>query len=137
MRPRKDGKPPKLSPGKREGRPPIPVNWEMLEKLCAIHCTSEEIESIMGIDIVTLTDYIRRKYKITFRGYFAKHSATGKMSLRRAQYVKAVQHMDTGMLKHLGAQWLGQKDRVDLSNEDGSLSPLAAAVDRLKNENAK
>lgn len=104
------------------GRPLKEIDWVKVEKLCFIHCTGEEIAAIIEVDYDTLVAAIEREYKQTFSEYFKKHSSGGRASLRRMQF-KAAESGNTTMLVWLGKQHLGQKDRMDYSSEDGSMTP--------------
>lgn len=94
---------------KPNGRPKIEIDWDLVDKLCMIRCTQAEIASLLGINVDTLTVRCQEDQGKTFPEYFADKSAKGTMSLRRAQYVAAVENLDSTMLKHLGQHWLGQK----------------------------
>ena len=97
---------------KRTGRPYAEINWDTVENLCAIHCTGEEIAAILKIDYDTLNAAIEREFNSSFSDYFKKHSAKGKMSLRRKQY-EVAQSGSVPMLIWLGKQYLGQSDKVE------------------------
>lgn len=102
--------------GNNGGRPQMVLDWEKIEKLCAIHCTGEEISNILAISYETLVLAIQKKYKLSFPEYFAQKAARGKMSLRRRQY-EAAMSGDRVMLIWLGKQYLDQKDnsRIDIN----------------------
>jgi len=102
------------------GRPRKSIDWSIVNKLCAIQCTEQEIASVLGISIDTLTRRIKSEYKMTFAEYYKKESASGKMSLRRAQWTRALGTKDVQgnykndgsvpMLIWLGKQYLGQAE---------------------------
>jgi hypothetical protein len=93
-------------------RPLIPIDWDKVDSMCAIHCTGEEQAGILGIDYDTLQRACKREKKCTFAEYFGQKAASGKMSLRRKQYSIAVGGNPT-MLIWLGKQWLGQAEKAD------------------------
>lgn len=95
--------------GDQGGRPKVQIDWDLVDKLCMIRCTASEIASLLEINQDTLTDACLREKGVGFSEYYADKSAKGTMSLRRAQYVAAVENLDSTMLKHLGQHWLGQK----------------------------
>jgi hypothetical protein len=99
----------------RMGRPPKIIDWKKVESLCQIHCTESEIASVMEIHIDTLYDKCKKEYGLTFPEYYKKHCEGGKMSLRRAQFKKAVVDGNPALQIWLGKQILGQKDHVDFS----------------------
>jgi len=91
------------------GRPRKAIDWEQLEKLCAIHCTGEECASVLGVSYDALNDAIKRKGYSGFPEYFKKYSGPGKASLRRMQF-RAAKSGNATMLIWLGKQYLGQRD---------------------------
>ena len=102
------------------GRPIIELtekDWNTVEKLCSLHCTGEEIAGILDIDYDTLNTRIKEKYDYGFSDYFKKHSAYGKISLRRKQYEVATSG-SVPMLIWLGKQYLGQKDKHENTDDD-------------------
>jgi hypothetical protein len=72
------------------GRPKIPIDWDNFERMCRIHCTQEEIASLLVISVDTLERGCKRKYKKTFAEVYREKTAGGKMSLRRAMWRKAL-----------------------------------------------
>lgn len=111
-------------------RPRIEINWKLVDSLCAIHCTKEEIASVLGIDADTLNNATKREHNMVFSAYFEQKSAKGKQSLRRRQWETAngtqARYDDDGNLLEqakppsvamqiwLGKQWLGQRDKQDI-----------------------
>lgn len=91
-------------------RPRKVIDWPTVDKLCAIHCTCEEIAGILNVSVDTLERAVKREHKMTFAVYFEQKAAHGRMSLRRKQYELAAGGNAT-MLIWLGKQWLGQKDK--------------------------
>lgn len=79
-----------------------------MESLAAIHCTVEEIASVIGVHKRTLE---RRCAAIIKKG-----REKGKASLRRMQY-DAAKNGSTAMMIWLGKQLLGQKDKPELYQE--------------------
>lgn len=112
---------PAASAGKNMGRPLAEINWELVEKLCGLGCTGEDIAGTLKIDYDTLNAAIKRKYKMSFSDYYKKHSASGNVSLRRKQYEVAMAG-NVPMLIWLGKQRLGQADKqqTELSGKDGT-----------------
>lgn len=97
-----------------DGREPIEFtdsDWQQIESMCAIHCTGEEIASIMRVSYDTLERRVKEKYQISFADYFKQRSANGKMSLRRRQYTMAMDGNATLQI-WLGKQWLGQTETI-------------------------
>lgn len=102
------------------GRPKIIFSkkeWNTIEQLCGLMCTGEEIAGVLGIDYDTLNARIKEKYDMGFSDYFKRHSAKGKISLRRSQYKVATSGNPT-MLVWLGKQYLGQSDRPEEASDE-------------------
>jgi hypothetical protein len=112
---------------KRGWKRPIDIDFELVNKLCSILCTGEEIAHIIGVDYDTLNGAIKRNFKMAFPEYFGLHSAGAKASLRRMQWRTAEEGNPT-MQIWLGKQYLGQKDKSDLSSEDGSMRPTRIEI---------
>lgn len=109
------------SPTKRgPGRPRKEVDLEKVEALARIQATRSEIAGFLGIDEKTLRHAPGVDEAIA-RGY-----EYGKASLRRQQWLAAAGGSDR-MLIWLGKQWLGQRDRIDLTDESDR-----ALVDRAR-----
>lgn len=117
---------------KKGGAPKKLIDYSKLDKLCAIHCTGEECAAILEVDYDTLNNSLKSDGFGGFSDYFKKKSASGKMSLRRRQYTKAVDEGNPTMLIWLGKQWLGQKDSetlVDTTVNNIMPVPTADSID--------
>jgi len=93
-------------------------DWKQIKGLCGILCTGEEIASIMDVDYDTLVARIKEKYKCSFSDFFKKHSSAGKASIRRKQFKKAVEDGNPTLLIWMGKQYLGQKDKTEVSTSE-------------------
>lgn len=83
----------------------VKLNEKLIKDLAEIQCTMKEIASICGCSVDTL----ERKYAEVI-----KHGRDhGKRSLRRAQYLKALEG-NPAMLIWLGKHYLDQKECVQL-----------------------
>ena len=102
-------------------RPRIEIDWEQFDKLCAFMCTKDEIADWFNCSDDTLSRAIKRKFNTSFAVYYKKKAIQGKISLRRAQFQRAIGDKDpaTGRLRNngsvpmqiwLGKQWLGQAE---------------------------
>lgn len=91
-------------------RPFLKLDPILIEQLAEEHCTMEEIASYCGCSVDTLQ---RRYAAIIKRG-----KDKGKVSLRRVQWEMAKSGNVT-MAIWLGKQILGQKDKIDFSDDDG------------------
>ena len=110
------------------GAPRKEIDFDELDKLCAIQSTEEEIAGWFGIDIDTLVTRIKEKCGMTFSEYFAQKKGTGKISLRRKQYQTAMAGNPT-LLIWLGKQWLNQKDKHEISGDDKAPLKLSYSLD--------
>lgn len=98
------------------GRPIVEIDIKLVQKLCEIQCTGEEIASVLGISYSTL---YRRVKELGYGGFddlYKKHSEVGKASLRRLQWGTAVKG-NVSMQIWLGKQMLGQRERVEHSEK--------------------
>lgn len=109
------------------GRPKITIDFEMVEKLCAMQCTGEEIAGVLKINYDTLNARINEEYGIGFSDYYKKHSQSGRASLRRLQW-KSAQGGNTPMLIWLGKQYLGQRDIVEQHDNETKPEPIKFEV---------
>ena len=108
------------------GRPKIPVDYETIDKLCAINCTAEEIEAYLNIkdktiSIPTIKRRIKEDFNMTFEQYIAqKANGTAKVSLRRAHY-RLVSEGNVAMIIFLSKNLLGMSDKVqtEITGKDG------------------
>ena len=100
----------------KTGRPSIAIDEANFKKLCGLQCTLAEIASFFKCSEDTVERWCKRELRMSFAEAFKKHSATGKISLRRWQYRMAENSVT--MAIWLGKQWLGQKDVVDVAVSD-------------------
>ena len=98
-------------------RPLKEIDWDQVAEMCAIHCTGEEQAAVLGVDYDTLNTACKREKGLSFSDYFRQKSASGKMSLRRRQYTKAMEGDNTQLI-WLGKNWLGQTDQPDVEAKD-------------------
>lgn len=106
-----------MSEPKKTGRPRKEVDWDKVDKMCAIHCTGEEQASLLDMSYDTLERRCREEKGVSFAEYFKQKAADGKMSLRRKQFTTAMDG-NTTMLVWLGKNWLGQSDTPNEGNTD-------------------
>jgi len=100
---------------KKKGRPRIQIDWGEFDKLCLMQCTLIEIADWFGCSVDTIENRCRGDKKLLFSEYFKKKSVGGKVSLRRSQF-KAANGGNVTMLIWLGKQYLGQKDRQEITD---------------------
>jgi len=107
------------------GRPRVEVNPNTVERLAAILCTVQEIAAVCGCSKDTL--------ERNFAAVIKRGREAGKASLRRAQW-KAAQKGNPTMLIWLGKQYLGQRDRPELTGPDADPRPTLEMLDWLMKE---
>jgi hypothetical protein len=100
------------------GRPLKPIDAEQVYKLARLGCTQEEIADFFSCHPDTIRD--------RFSSEIASARAAWKMSLRRAQTVRAVRDRSDSMLIHLGKSHLGQGERIDVTTRS---QPIFEAFD--------
>lgn len=95
------------------GRPRKEIDVEQFKGLCAIMCTEEEIASWFNCSVDTIERWCKRELNGTFADVYKKYSASGRISLRRAQFKMAQKNCT--MAIWLGKQYLGQTDKQDVT----------------------
>jgi len=91
------------------GRPKKEIDYNAVEKLANIQCTQEEIANFLELSVRTL------QRDEEFCRIYKKGIDSGKMSLRRLQYKLA--EKSASMAIFLGKQYLGQKDKVEYTDD--------------------
>lgn len=94
------------------GRPPIDIDYVACEKLARIMCTHSEIAEVLGVSLSTL------EHDQQFLQVHKKGIEAGKASLRRMQWKSAEDGNVTSQI-WLGKQYLGQRDKQELTGKDG------------------
>ena len=114
----------KNGPNKGEGgRPPKTIDWKTFDGLCQIHCTLEEICSILDVSDWTLNQACKKQFGETFLETYKKKSAMGKASLRRAMHQSAIGNPEKKippnptMMIWLSKNKLGMTDKVETKVE--------------------
>lgn len=92
------------------GRPQKEIDQSLFEKLCGLQCTLTEIAGVFDCSEDTIERWCKRTYNESFAETYKKHSAVGKMSLRRSQFRLA--EKSAAMAIFLGKNYLGQSDHV-------------------------
>lgn len=102
----------KQAPKHPGGRPRIKIDYAACEKLARIMCTQSEIAEVLGVSLSTL-EHDKEFLRIHKKGIEA-----GKASLRRMQWKSAEDGNVTSQI-WLGKQYLGQRDKQELTGKDG------------------
>lgn len=101
---------------KTVGRPKSVFNWREMDYLCSIGCTLQEIAGFFQMNESTVGERVKEEFGITFNQYYEKHSQGMKIALRRRQF-KLAMDGDGAMLKFLGKNILGQKEKVEFDGQ--------------------
>jgi hypothetical protein len=109
-------------------RPRKPIDWNVIEELCAQQCTQEEIAAELDISVDTLERACRRDKRASFAEFFEQKRMRGFVSLRRRQFLVANGGNPT-MLIWLGKQHLGQTDKVETTKRSPHLEKLFASLE--------
>lgn len=111
------------------GRPQKEIDKKIFENLCGLQCTLEEIAGVFDCSADTIERWCKREYKETFAEVYKKHSAKGKMSLRRTQFKLA--EKSAAMAIFLGKNYLGQKDNI-IETDEQTLQAVGEALVKIK-----
>lgn len=106
-------------------RPRIEIDEETFKKLCGLQCTLGEIASFFECSEDTVERWCKRELKMSFAEAFKRHSASGKISLRRWQF-KMAEH-NVSMAIWLGKQYLGQTEKQEVAvstNDDATINEM-------------
>lgn len=101
------------------GRPRKEIDFDEVDKLCALHCTADEIAGFFEITTPTLDARIKEiqkpdgTYYKNFLDYFTVKSAVGKITLRRLQWTAATRGNVT-MQMFLGKNIVNQTDKQQI-----------------------
>ena len=113
------------------GRPRKEINTEEFKKLCGLQCSLVEIAGFFDCSEDTIERWCKREFNETFAETFKKHSAAGKMSLRRNQF--RLSEKSAAMAIWLGKQYLGQKDNLEHEDSE-ALARLDEILNGIKTE---
>jgi len=118
---------------KGPSKPMSDLDLGRVETMMRIHCTKEEIASVLGMSTRTLDRRLKELGEENFDTMYKKNRAHGNASLRRMQW-KQADSGNTAMQIWLGKQYLGQQDKqqvehqgeIDTGNDDAFRTILAA-----------
>lgn len=113
------------------GRPKKDLDLDQFEKMAALGCPMYEIAEFFKMSDDTLRTRVEEISGQTFSVVYKRARAQGNISLRAAQFKKAIEKEDSVMLKWLGMQRLGQTDKsVNLEMQ----LQVPAIIERLNGE---
>jgi hypothetical protein len=93
------------------GRPPTPIDLDVVRRAAGIGCTVDEIAAVLGVPRRTLYD--RMEQDLEIRCALDEGRDQGRATLRRLQWQQAHAGNAT-MLIWLGKQLLGQRDKHEV-----------------------
>lgn len=120
----------------RRGKPPLKeIDWSQFEKLCALHCTLEEITAFFEVSDDTIERACKRHYKKSFAEISREKRGLGKLSLRRKMYETAMRG-DKTLLIWLSKNYMGMTDKVaqTVSVEDKTNKGFVFLEDKKNND---
>lgn len=91
------------------------IDKKKFENLCGLQCTLEEVCGFFDINDKTLNSWCKKTYGTTFYEVFKEKRGIGKISLRRMQWKLA--EKNPSMAIFLGKQYLGQKDKIEYTDD--------------------
>lgn len=91
------------------------IDKKQFENLCGLQCTLLEICDFFDVEDDTLNSWCKKTYGTTFSEVFKKKRGKGQISLRRMQWKLA--EKNTAMAIFLGKQYLGQKDKIEYTDD--------------------
>lgn len=91
------------------------IDKKQFENLCGLQCTLLEICDFFDVEDDTLNSWCKKTYGTTFSEVFKLKRGKGKISLRRMQWKLA--EKNAAMAIFLGKQYLGQKDKIEYTDD--------------------
>ena len=115
--------------GKRSGagRKAAPIDLVELEKLCALHCTDEEVAAWFGVQVRTIE---RRRKQAAFAAAMERGRAKGRISVRRTLFAQSAQGSAAASI-FLAKNLLGYRDvrRNEHCGPEGGPIAVAGGLD--------
>ena len=91
------------------------IDKKQFENLCGLQCTLLEICDFFDVEDDTLNSWCKKTYGTTFSEVFKRKRGKGQISLRRMQWKLA--EKNPTMAIFLGKQYLGQKDKIEYTDD--------------------
>lgn len=63
------------------GRPRIKIDWHIVNSLCEIWCTGEEVASVLGISYDTLNRGCKREFGVGFAEYYKMENMEQRITI--------------------------------------------------------
>ena len=105
------------------------IDKKQFENLCGLQCTLLEICDFFDVEDDTLNSWCKKTYGTTFSEVFKQKRGKGQISLRRMQWKLA--EKNTAMAIFLGKQYLGQKDKIEYT--DDSMKSINENINNIAN----
>lgn len=93
------------------GRPRKEIDWPEFEKLCALHCTKEEIAGWFECSPDNIDNKVLEHYGESFSAIFKVKRSKGRISLRR-KMMETAMGGSVPMQIFMAKNWLGFGDRI-------------------------
>lgn len=97
---------------KRVGRPPVNLDWKLLNSILQYGATILDCSDICEISEDVIQKRIKKEYKMTFTEYRKKKMSKTRLKLRQKQTEMALAG-NVALLIWLGKNMLGQSDKVE------------------------
>lgn len=97
-----------------QNRPPIPIDWTVVDKWLEADCTGTQVAGMLAIHPDTLYDRCVKEKEMNFSEYANTKRCKGDGLIKEKQFTEALKG-DRGMLIWLGKQRLGQKENHELN----------------------
>ena len=91
------------------------IDKKQFENLCGLQCTINEVCDFFDVEDDTLNSWCKKTYGTTFSEVFKQKRGKGQISLRRMQWKLA--EKNPTMAIFLGKQYLGQKDKIEYTDD--------------------
>ena len=123
-----------LAKKRKPGRPKMPIDWNRVGQLCAAGCYGGSIAHDLGIATETL--YVRCQQDLgqDFSAFRLAHVQRGDDILRLKQFDLATKGNER-MLIWLGKNRLNQRDKTEVTGNNGAPLPVIEVVVRPPSEN--
>jgi hypothetical protein len=105
---------------RKPGRPEIPLDWGLIDRMLAAHCTGTEIAETLGVHHETIYNQCERHHGMSFTDYSVRKRKKGKVALKMTMFQLAMGQEesqngvpDKSMLIWLSKNLLGFSDRSE------------------------
>jgi hypothetical protein len=109
--------------GPKKGEPLIPIDWDEVYRLLKAQLNGVQIAGTIGVKPKTLYRRCEDELGIKFLELRVEKRAIGIGMIRMRQFEIATELGDKEMLRWLGKQYDGQKDKHDVTSNDETVKP--------------